>query len=141
MYLCPLGCLDCCWYGNRWLVDVGTLGSHTVLFPDHSITELQCLVMKLYCQALDVSTLFETGPNILIIRWEQRRERRRRGCEHRGDDGREREKERRRMAEEIVLYDLVLSPFATIVRLMFAEKGLTYKKRELKGMTQENLEP
>ena len=49
--------------GNRWLVDVGTLGSHTVLFPDHSITELQCLVMKLYCQALDVSTLFEIGPN------------------------------------------------------------------------------
>ena len=49
--------------GNRWLVDVGTLGSHTVLFPDHSITELQCLVMKLYCQALDVSTPFETGPN------------------------------------------------------------------------------
>lgn len=40
-----------------------------------------------------------------------------------------------------MLYDLVLSPFATIVRLMFAEKGLTYKKRELKGMTQENLEP
>ena len=49
--------------GNRWLVDVGTLGSQTVLFPDQSITELQCLVMKLYCQALDVSTPFETVPN------------------------------------------------------------------------------
>jgi len=45
------------------------------------------------------------------------------------------------MAEETVLYDMGLSPYATIVRLMFAEKGLTYKKRELKGMTQENLEP
>jgi len=54
---------------------------------------------------------------------------------------RARENERRRMAEEIVLYDMGLSPYATIVRLMFAEKGLTYKKRELKGMTQENLEP
>merc|ERR1711959_595880 len=73
-----------------------------------------------------------------------RERRRRRGCrEHRRGttEERARENERRRMAEEIVLYDMGLSPYATIVRLMFAEKGLTYKKRELKGMTQENLEP
>merc|ERR1711924_486159 len=34
-----------------------------------------------------------------------------------------------------------MSPFAAIVRLAFAEKGLTYQKRELKGRSFENLEP
>ena len=51
--------------GNRWLVDIGDPGecSHTMMFPDHSIIELQGLVRKLYCQALDVSTPFETVPS------------------------------------------------------------------------------
>jgi len=43
--------------------------------------------------------------------------------------------------EEILLYDMAMSPFASIVRLVLAEKGLVYTKRAVEGMKHENLEP
>ena len=49
--------------GNDWLVNVGDASSHTVLFPDHSITELESFVQRLYCQAPDPSTPFVTVPS------------------------------------------------------------------------------
>ena len=49
--------------GNDWLVDVGGASNHTVIFPDHSITELESFVQRLYCQAPDPSTPFVTVPS------------------------------------------------------------------------------
>ena len=49
--------------GNDWLVDVGDDSSHTIIFPDHSVTELESFVQRLYCQAPRPSTPFVTVPN------------------------------------------------------------------------------
>ena len=49
--------------GNDWLVDVGDASNHTVIFQDHSITELESFVQRLYCQAPEQSTPFVTVPS------------------------------------------------------------------------------
>ena len=49
--------------GNDWLVDANPEDSnhHTIIFPDHTVEELESCVRRLYCQA--PNTPFETCPN------------------------------------------------------------------------------
>jgi len=44
-------------------------------------------------------------------------------------------------ADDIVLYDMDMGPFASMCRLQLAEKGIAYKARPVSGATMENLEP